>query len=58
MPTDDRKDTNEATKQEEQLPVEDLKAQAVDAEGADEVKGGGIVITKPVDSSSPNLFKG
>jgi hypothetical protein len=58
MSTDDRKQTNEPMNQNEQLPVEDLKAQPVDEEKAQDVKGGGFTISKPVDSSSPNIYKG
>jgi hypothetical protein len=54
MSTDDRTTSNEPADQNP-LPVEDLKQQAVDAESAAEVKGG-IVITKRTDTASSDLF--
>ena len=52
MSADDRKNPNEVTEREIQLPVEDLQSPPVDPAKADEVKGGGdIHVTKPIDVS-------
>jgi hypothetical protein len=59
MSADDRAQTNEPVKQEDQLPVEDLKTKPVDADAAKDVKGGGGIevtdygfgVSRPVSTS-------